>query len=162
MPTSLCTYRHCYCCSVDLVDISPLVHINLSRSMLDPQQTVLPLGSSSVNFIFTHTHIYTHTPARMHKKKNNPQGFTDAELRYTVNTFIRFPESYVFACLVFSLKKMHAHLSHLFQMYTDYPQLKHNKMHSMHFTFPRLQLWQKIAGFEWKIKETITRIQTHH
>lgn len=71
MPTSLCTYRHCYCCSVDLVDISPLVHINLSRSMLDPQQTVLPLGSSSVNFIFTHTHIYTHTPARMHKKKQS-------------------------------------------------------------------------------------------
>lgn len=42
VPTSLCTYRHCYCCSVDLVYISPIVHINLSRSMLDPLQTVLP------------------------------------------------------------------------------------------------------------------------
>lgn len=141
MPASLCTYRQCYCCSVDLVYISPLVHINLSHSELDPLQTVLPLGSSSVNFMFTHRQIHKEKK----KKKTSrriPQGFAKTDLRYTVSPFICSPESCAsVSCLSRQepyepfLVKMHAHLSRLFRMYTHYPQLKRRNMHSMHRAF---------------------------
>lgn len=57
--------------AVDLVCISPQVHVKFAHHMLDPLQTPFPLGGLSVNFLFTHSpfqclphkhkHKHTHT-----------------------------------------------------------------------------------------------------
>lgn len=70
---SLCTYRRCFCCSVDFSPQSLPTGARESTHARerDPLQTVLPARSPRVNFMLTHTQMCRGKRERKKREKKN-------------------------------------------------------------------------------------------